>query len=93
MFLHTICLFLVRSLVCEDNEKAYCKEIGEGQCQYSLSTRRKCLWKCDQCRCQDECTDEFCTKTCKGSTQYICENIAEHRDLCPASCGLCGQGA
>ena len=77
---------------CEDDDKNHCKQIGEGECQTDSPTRIKCLWKCEQCECKDTCTTESCTKKCKGSTKYKCERIASHRVLCPASCGLCGQG-
>ena len=77
---------------CEDDDKNHCKQIGEGECQTDSPTRIKCLWKCEQCECKDTCTTESCTKKCKESTKYKCERIASHRVLCPASCGLCGQG-
>ena len=77
---------------CEDDEKNYCKQIGERECRTDLATQLKCLWKCEQCECKDPCTDESCTKGCKESTKWKCETIESHRILCPATCGLCGQG-
>ena len=76
----------MRTVSCEDNDKPYCKQIGEGECLNDLPTRRKCLWKCAKCQCKD--TDESCNE----STPFKCEQIETHAILCPATCGLCGQG-